>query len=212
MNNLKNYNHLLLWVIVMMMASCTGNKNTQQEEAILNGRMEEVSIIDQEGIVATGKWEALKTYLKTNKLAVDKGGKLEVVIPFDRHGASCLAPDSYTTEVSFGLSLPLNPEETIRVKSRVFHTEIDKQEGSYSTVLYLAEQKEDYVVYSSKTSPEQVLVLFQQPTLNQNYFYYFDGIEGIDNLLNTDLMSMEFSIETEEMWNGYPLEVSRLMK
>ena len=136
-----------------------------------------------------------------NVVSVSKDSLL-ITIPFNLHGPDCIAPDCYTTDISFSFKLG---DTLIFPKNMQFQEHeygcVDK-EKQLSGNFQLIEQTNKYVIYHT-TKHKRTLVLFSSNEGVGTTAYYFTQVEQ-NRISGNKLYSITKNYNEEDKNSIYP--------
>lgn len=143
----------------------------------------------------------LQEFYIRNVARVSKDSLL-VTIPFNLHGADCIAPDCYSTDVSF--TFPFG--DTLIFPERLPFREHEhgcvEKETKLSGMFHLKEKTERHINYHSN-KPKRTLVLFSAGKENRAKAYYFAGLAR-DTINGENIFTITHDYNENDPHSIYP--------
>jgi hypothetical protein len=142
-------------------------------------------------------------------VATVSNDSLFVTIPFDLHGADCIAPDGYSTDISFNFKL---------ADTLIFPEILPFQEHEYGSVdkerklsgkFQLEEQTDKHVIYHC-AKYKRTLVLFRTSNESGTVAYFFTGV-GQKRINGKNVYKIMGSYNEDDKNSLYPFTSTTLL-
>jgi len=131
-------------------------------------------------------------------VVLEADGRVQFDLRFDLHGFDCGAPDCFQTDIAFDFNLG----DSLQFPSSLpfqLHEHGCKEERGFEAVFTLQSEDENCVIYHC---PERnaVLVLFSKIEENEDFFYFFEGVETnkITNETFSKFLKVSMKDETKQ--------------
>ena len=129
------------------------------------------------------------------------GDSLSIVIPFDLHGPDCIAPDCYSTDISFKLKWGDTLQFPEKMKFMEYEHGCVQKETKLSGIFESMEQTPQHVIYHSENL-RRTLVLFPSNKKVGTTAYYFVNVER--NRINGNNVYDFVNLDKKRKYNLYP--------